>query len=90
MGRGLGSVGDALVLRGGCAGGDGVLVVDAEARARLYRRPDMVGLSAGEKNAQAVRDFGPGAGLSAGPAARAGVRHAHLAAGHDPPSFVGR
>lgn len=90
LGRRLASVWDALVLLGEFAGGDGVLVVDGEARARLYRRPDMVGLSAGEKNAQAVRDFGPGAGLSAGPAARAGIRHAHLAAGHDPPSFVGR
>ncbi len=90
FGRRLAGVCDALVLLGVFAEGDGVLVLDGEGTGTVHRRPHWLGLSARERNAQMVQDFGQGAGLSAGPAAQAGVRHAHLAAGHDPPSFVGR
>lgn len=90
LGRRLGTVCDALVILGEFAGGDGVLVLDALGHGRVYSCPELASCSSGERNAHLVERFGPGSGLSAGPAAKAGVRHAHLGAGSDPTSFVGR
>lgn len=90
LGRRLARTLDVLVLVGRARRPGAVLVVGRDGALELFSDPDLRGLSADETHARLVARLGPCATLRVGPAGEAGAPVAHLAAGSDPPSRVGR
>ena len=88
LGRRLASITDALVLRGRCEKPGVVLVIDAAGSARFESYEERESLPAWLESLALKHPRG--AHLAVGPAAWRGVSFANLAAGEDPPSFVGR
>src|SRR5262245_44767537 len=90
LGARLARVADALVLRGRTALAGAVLVIEEDGACELRARPALRGASPAE-TARALEDeLGPCSVLALGPAGEQTLPFASLAAGHAPPSFVGR
>ena len=94
LGRRLARIADALVLDGSTNVPGAVLVLSGDARgsatADLRSLPGIAGASPVEIHRRIVESIGPCAILRTGRAGAAGIPFACLAAGDDPPSFVGR
>ncbi len=94
LGRRLARIADALVLEGSTNVRGAVLVLSGDARGRataeLRAFPEIAGATPVEIHRRIVAAFGPCATLRTGRAGAAGISFACLAAGDDPPSFVGR
>lgn len=90
LARRLASVTDALALTGRAGGAGDVLHVAAEGRIELLSLPELAGLDPAATHARIAARLGPCATLRVGAAGEAGVPFANLAAGEDPPSYVGR
>jgi len=90
LGRRLASVADVLVIRGRTHLPGAVLVLGDGARAELRALPEIVGADPVATHRALRERFGPCASLRVGAAGERGVAFANLAAGDDPPSFVGR
>lgn len=90
LARRLVRIADALTIQGTTTESGAVLVLSADASARLESRPELVGMSPFDAAAR-LRELHPGAaGLTCGPAGETGFEHASLFSGEDPPSSVGR
>jgi len=93
LGRRLASVADALVLAGRARGPGACLHVSgsvADARIELRAFPALADANPAEIQRVLARELGPCASLRTGRAGARGIPFASLAAGEDPPSFVGR
>ncbi len=80
---------DFLALSGRCESG-GVLRLRSDRSVELSVRPDLLPLETADVAQRLQSDFGTAAILCTGPLAEQGLPFASLAAGVDPPSFVGR
>ncbi|HIF41668.1 MAG TPA: hypothetical protein EYQ74_11290 [Planctomycetes bacterium] len=89
LARRLARVTDLLLIEG-VAPGSGAVLVLGEQGARLENLPDLEGLDPEATQRALVKHLGPCASLRVGPAGEAGLPLANLAAGSDPPSYVGR
>ncbi|MBJ77578.1 MAG: hypothetical protein CMJ98_11285 [Planctomycetes bacterium] len=89
LARRLAWVTDLLLLEGVAPGAGAVLVLGEEG-VRLECLPDLEGLDPEATQRALVEHLGPCASLRVGPAGEAGLPLANLAAGSDPPSYVGR
>ncbi|MFN0007339.1 MAG: aldehyde ferredoxin oxidoreductase C-terminal domain-containing protein [Planctomycetota bacterium] len=93
LGRRLASVADALVLTGRAREPGACLHVSgsgADTRIELRSFPALAGANPAEIQRVLARELGPCATLRTGRAGARGIPFASLAAGEDPPSFVGR
>jgi aldehyde:ferredoxin oxidoreductase len=92
LGRRLARVADAIVLGGRAQVPGAVLCVrgEGEARVELRSLPELVGADPERARVLVERALGPCALLRIGRAGTQGIPFASLAAGGDPPSFVGR
>ena len=89
LARRLARVTDLLLLEG-VASGSGAVLVLGEEGVRLECLPHLEGLDPEATQRALVEHLGPCASLRVGPAGEAGLPLANLAAGSDPPSYVGR
>jgi aldehyde:ferredoxin oxidoreductase len=94
LGRRVARIADAIVLDGSTDVSGAVLVLTGDARgdakAELRSFPEISGATPGEVHLRIVEAIGACATLRTGRAGAAGIPFACLAAGDDPPSFVGR
>ncbi|MSR61264.1 MAG: hypothetical protein EXS08_02285 [Planctomycetes bacterium] len=90
LGARLARVTDALVLSGRCAVRGAVLLLEEDGRCALVARPELVGAAPADAARALELEFAPCSVLTIGPAGERGLPFASLAAGHAPPSFVGR
>ena len=88
LGVALAGRADVLALRGKAVGRGAILCLGEGGRARLEFEPELEELSPGEIGGRLAERFGTRAILCTGPGSS--LAFASLAAGEDPPSFVGR
>ena len=90
LARRLARVADVLAVRGRASRPGSVLVVDGAGEVRLESFPELAGERADAADRVLLERLGPCATLRIGPAGEARLPQAHLAAGRDPASRVGR